>query len=189
MNQCARIPPIIYFSSTPESLQETESSLTRTPPVWTHMLHCEEPDHFCPCGIHKDAFIPCSASILTQNGTYWHQVNSLPTTGSQCCTSSVCSRAAGFYFTFRLDCMEPADAQGEVEVEVKAEAVTRGIVHDSQIQSWCESSGCLETGSSCCQRGPSLTQFVNRVLKSELSQKWTYQFLSREITALRAFLS
>jgi len=29
--------------------------------------------------------------------------------------------------------MEPADAQGEVEVEVKAEAVTRGIVHDSQI--------------------------------------------------------
>lgn len=31
-----------------------------------------------------------------------------------------------------LDCMEPADPRGEVEVEVKAEAATRGIVHDSQ---------------------------------------------------------
>lgn len=137
MNERGRIPPIIYFSSTPESLWETESSLKCTPPVWihtgrAHMLHHEEPDHFYPCSTHKDAFIPCSASILAQNGTYWHQVNSLPTTESQCCTSSACSRALGLCLTFMLDCMEPADPRGEVEVEVKAEAVTRGIVHDSQ---------------------------------------------------------
>lgn len=103
----------LFTLSTPESLQETESSLTCTPPVWihtgrVHTLHHKEPDHFCPHSTHKDAFIPHSPSIPTQNGTYWHQVNSLPTTESQCCTSSVCSKALGLYLTFMLDCMEPA---------------------------------------------------------------------------------
>lgn len=137
MKEHGRIPPIIYFTSTPESLQETENSLTCTPAIWihtgrAHMLHHEEPDHFCPHSTHKDAFIPRSPSIPTQNGTYWHQVNSPSTTESQCCTSSVCSKALGFYLTFMLDCMEPAYPQGEVEVEVKAAAVIREIVHDSQ---------------------------------------------------------
>ena len=45
MNECGRIPPIIYFSSTPESLQETESSLTCTPP---HMNTHKEGAHAPP---------------------------------------------------------------------------------------------------------------------------------------------
>lgn len=88
---------------------------------------------FVPHGSHKDSFIPCSPSIPAQNGTYWRQVNSLPTTESQCCTSSGCSKALGFYLTFMLDCMEPVQPQGEAEVEVRAAAVIRGIVRDSQI--------------------------------------------------------
>lgn len=109
--------------------------LWEAPPGWMHTrrVHQKEPDLFCPHGTHKDSFIPCSPSIPTQNGMYWHQVNSLPTTESQCCTSSVCSKALGFYLTFMLDCMEPDQPQGEVEAEVRAAAAIRGIVHDSQI--------------------------------------------------------
>lgn len=36
MSERDRIPPIIYFSSTPESLQETESPLTGTPRMNAH---------------------------------------------------------------------------------------------------------------------------------------------------------
>lgn len=75
MSERDRIPPIIYFSSTPESLQETESPLTGTP--WmnahregAHVPHHKEPDLFCPHGTHKDSFIPCSPSIPMQNGMY-----------------------------------------------------------------------------------------------------------------------
>lgn len=159
MNERGRIPPIIYFSSTPESLQETESSQTCTPPGWihtgrVHTLHHKEPDHFCPHSTHKDAFIPYSPSIQTQNGMYWHQVNSLPTTESRCCTSSVCSKALGLYLTFMLDCTEPAypprggGGRGESN---------SGNKRDS---SWLPNTllakltWATATQSSCCQRRP-----------------------------------
>lgn len=112
MNECGRIPPFFYFSSTPESLQETESSLTHTPRHEYTQGGCTHST--VKNQTHKDAFIPCSPSTPTQNGMYWHQVNSLPTTESQCCTSQVCSKALGFYLTFMLDCMEPAYPQREV---------------------------------------------------------------------------
>lgn len=159
MNKCGRIPPIIYFSSTPESLQETGSSLTRTPlheytqGGRTHSTIKNQTIFALMVPIRMHSF-PVSPSIPTQNGMYWHQVNSLPTTEPQRCTSPVCSKALGLYLTFMLDCMEPAYPRGEVEVEVKAAAVIRGMLHDSQRHFLAKLTWAMATQSSCCQRRP-----------------------------------
>lgn len=127
--------------------------LWQAPPGWmhtgrAHMLHYEEPDPFCPHGSHKDSFIPCSPSIPAQNGMYWHQVNSLPTTESQCCTSAVCSKALGFHAWLYGASPAPRGGGGRGESNSSNKRDSSWLPNTFLAKlTWA-----MATQSSCCQR-------------------------------------
>lgn len=142
----------LLFINTWEPTRNRKSS-DRHPPRWmhtgrAHMLHYKEADPFCPHGTHKDSFIPCSPSIPTQNGMYWHQVNSLPTTESQCCTNAVCSKALGFHAWLYGASPAPRGGGGRGESSSSNKRDSSWLPNTFLAKlTWA-----MATQSSCCQR-------------------------------------